>query len=103
MLEKENVQDDFEGDQSLNRSRSPLSLFGRNLTPGFRPLSPLPSLLQEHIYQLQNQEETGYSWHDLVANGYVEFVDTEVGVDWGPGVGAAGLGLGTRCQGGGGS
>jgi nitroimidazol reductase NimA-like FMN-containing flavoprotein (pyridoxamine 5'-phosphate oxidase superfamily) len=28
-------------------------------------------------YTLQNKEETEYGWNDLVASGYVEYVDTE--------------------------
>ena len=44
----------------------------------FSPNLPLPSPSQEHIYKIMQKEETGYGWSDLVAEGLVEFVDTEV-------------------------
>ena len=33
---------------------------------------------QENIIKLQQHEETGYGWNDLVASGMIEYVDTEV-------------------------
>jgi DNA-directed RNA polymerase beta subunit len=29
------------------------------------------------VHQLQNRETTNYGWHDLVAAGLIEYVDTE--------------------------
>tara|TARA_B100000524_G_scaffold317617_1_gene196729 strand:- start:1226 stop:3235 length:2010 start_codon:yes stop_codon:yes gene_type:complete len=34
-------------------------------------------LRKEHIYKLRNKEETGFRWSECIANGLIEYIDTE--------------------------
>mmetsp|Transcript_20952 Transcript_20952/g.45838 ORF Transcript_20952/g.45838 Transcript_20952/m.45838 type:complete len:1183 (-) Transcript_20952:1037-4585(-) len=51
--------------------------YGRASRPLFIVENQRLSIRKSHIIRLQNREETDFGWNDLVAQGHIEYVDTE--------------------------
>uniref|UniRef100_A0A7S0WZH0 DNA-directed RNA polymerase subunit beta n=1 Tax=Chlamydomonas leiostraca TaxID=1034604 RepID=A0A7S0WZH0_9CHLO len=51
--------------------------YGRTSRPLFIVDNQRLLITKKDIVALQNRDETGYGWNDLVAAGYIEYVDTE--------------------------
>ena len=51
--------------------------YGRCIRPLFVVEDQKLAIKKRNIEMLQEKEMTGYTWNDLVANGFIEYVDTE--------------------------